>query len=54
VTGSAGGALRDWWALPLARLAGPPGPADSALIGSRLRLTRHLVDLGLALPPAGP
>jgi hypothetical protein len=41
-------------ALPLARLAGPPTSADTALITSRVRLTRHLVDHGLALPLAGP
>jgi hypothetical protein len=38
-------------ALPL------PGPATSgraAAVASRVRLTRHLVDLGLALPQAGP
>lgn len=37
--------------------APPPGPLTSARAGAvarRVRLTRHLVDLGLALPPAGP
>jgi len=37
-------------ALPL---AGPPA-RDAALFARRVRLTRHLVDLGLALPVAGP
>ena len=41
-------------ALPLTRLAGPGTRADAALITHRLRLTRHLVDLGLGLPEAGP
>jgi len=41
-------------ALPLDRLAGPPTSHDPAVVGHRVRLTRHLVDLGLALPEAGP
>ena len=41
-------------ALPLGRLAGPPTRGDAALVARRVRLTRHLVDLGLALPSAGP
>jgi hypothetical protein len=41
-------------ALPLARLAGPATGADAALITHRVRLTRYLVDLGLALPATGP
>jgi hypothetical protein len=41
-------------ALPLARLNGPPVRDDAALFARRVRLTRHLVDLGLALPEAGP
>jgi hypothetical protein len=41
-------------ALPLARLAGPPRRDDAAAVARRVRLTRHLVDLGLALPAAGP
>lgn len=41
-------------ALPLARLAGPASRADAALVTRRVRLTRHLVDLGLALPATGP
>jgi len=38
-------------ALPL---PGPPTPDRAATVARRVRLTRHLVDLGLALPPAGP
>jgi Phosphotransferase enzyme family len=41
-------------ALPLARLAGPPTRNDAAGVAHRVRLSRHLVDLGLALPAAGP
>ena len=41
-------------ALPLARLAGPPRRDDAATVARRVRLTRHLVDLGLALPATGP
>jgi hypothetical protein len=33
---------------------GPPTPDRAATVASRVRLTRHLVDLGLALPHAGP
>lgn len=40
--------------LPLARLTGPAQPGDAALMARRVALTRHLVDLGLALPEAGP
>lgn len=32
----------------------PPTPDRAAIVARRVRLTRHLVDLGLALPPAGP
>jgi hypothetical protein len=41
-------------ALPLTRLAGARTRADAALIADRIRLTRYLVDLGLALPETGP
>jgi hypothetical protein len=41
-------------ALPLRRLAGAPNRGDAALVAHRVRLARHLVDLGLALPTAGP
>ena len=41
-------------ALPLAHLAGSSTPGDAALVARRVRLTRHLVDLGLALPACGP
>jgi hypothetical protein len=41
-------------ALPLERLAGRPAPDDVDLVARRVRLTRHLVDLGLALPRTGP
>jgi hypothetical protein len=41
-------------ALPLTRLAGGRTRADAALIADRIRLTRYLVDLGLALPETGP
>jgi hypothetical protein len=40
-------------ALPPARLAGPATPGDAALVARRIRLTRYLVDLGLAPPEAG-
>ena len=33
---------------------GPPTPDRAATVARRVRLTRHLVDLGLALPHAGP
>jgi len=33
---------------------GPPTPGRAATVARRVRLTRHLVDLGLALPHAGP
>ena len=32
----------------------PPALTDAPLVARRVRLTRHLVDLGLALPVAGP
>ncbi len=41
-------------ALPLSHLAGPPRPGDAARVAHRVALTRQLVDLGLALPEAGP
>jgi Phosphotransferase enzyme family len=41
-------------ALPLAHLTGSTARADAALIARRVRLTRYLVDLGLALPATGP
>jgi hypothetical protein len=37
----------------LARTA-PGGPTLAALVARRVRLTRYLVDLGLALPTVGP
>ena len=37
-------------ALPLEQLSGPPGNGLAALIAERVRLTRYLVDLGLAMP----
>jgi hypothetical protein len=36
-------------ALPLVRLTGPCAPEDAPLVARRIRLTRYLVDLGLAL-----
>ena len=33
---------------------GPPTPDRAATVARRVRLTRHLVDLGLALPRTGP
>ncbi len=40
-------------ALPLAHLAASSIP-DASVVTARVQLTRHLVDLGLALPEAGP
>jgi hypothetical protein len=37
-----------------APVSSAPTPGRAAAVASRVRLTRHLVDLGLALPPAGP
>ncbi len=41
-------------ALPLHQLTDPPAHDNAAVVASRLRLTRYLLDLGLALPQAGP
>ena len=41
-------------ALPLSRLTGVPTRDDAALVAQRVLLTRHLVDLGLALSADGP
>jgi hypothetical protein len=39
-------------ALPLDRLTGPPDDEPAAPVAARIALTRYLVDVGLALPPA--